>query len=267
MNIYTRELKANLKSIIIWSIMIILFTILGFQKYEAFIEDANVTDEIAKMMQSIPRILKLMLGMSEFDSATPIGYLGVFYIYFLFIVAVHAGMLGVGIISKEERDKTAEFLMVKPVSRKKIVIAKLLAALTNVVIFNLVILITTILCVKTFIDTNLINKVIILMIGLLFMQLLFLAIGISIAKINKKHSTANNIMMGIILGSYFLSVIVDMSDKLELLRFLTPFKYFEAKELLLGDGLNIWYILLTIVLIISMLLMSYKVYKKRDLNI
>ena len=40
--------------------MIILFTIL-VSKYEAFIEDANVFDEIAKMMQSIPRILKLML--------------------------------------------------------------------------------------------------------------------------------------------------------------------------------------------------------------
>ena len=101
MNIYTRELKANLKSIIIWSIMIILFTILGFQKYEAFIEDANVTDEIAKMMQSIPRILKLMLGMSNLI-VLPIGYLGVFYIYFLFIVAVHAGMLMWNNIKRKE---------------------------------------------------------------------------------------------------------------------------------------------------------------------
>lgn len=47
-------------------------------------------------------------------------------------------MLGSGIISKEERDKTAEFLLVKPVSRAHIMTAKLLAALTLLAVFFLV---------------------------------------------------------------------------------------------------------------------------------
>ena len=47
------------------------------------------------------------------------------------MATVHAAMLGADIISKEERDKTAEFLFVKPISRNKIIISKLLGSFSQ----------------------------------------------------------------------------------------------------------------------------------------
>ena len=54
------------------------------------------------------------------------------------MATIHAAMLGATIIAKEERDKTAEFLFVKPVSRSKIISFKLLVALVNIVILTIV---------------------------------------------------------------------------------------------------------------------------------
>ena len=42
--------------------------------------------------------------------------------------------LGIGIISKEVRDKTADFLLTKPVSRVTILVAKMMAAFTCIVL-------------------------------------------------------------------------------------------------------------------------------------
>ena len=36
MNIFIRELRANLKSLLIWSVIVILFNIVGFSKFSAY---------------------------------------------------------------------------------------------------------------------------------------------------------------------------------------------------------------------------------------
>jgi len=51
---------------------------------------------------------------------------------------IHASMIGAAIISKEERDKTTEFLFAKPVSRNEIITAKLFSGFANILIFNLI---------------------------------------------------------------------------------------------------------------------------------
>ena len=65
------------------------------------------------------------------------------FLYIAVMGAVHAVILGSELISKEERDKTSEFLYAKPVSRPTALTGKLLAGLTNLIVLNLVTLVSS----------------------------------------------------------------------------------------------------------------------------
>lgn len=265
MNIYFRELKANKKAVIIWSICMILFVVMGMQKYNAMIGPTGNGSEMLKMLDSMPKILQTMWGLSVLDITKPIGYFGILFFYLALMAAIHAGMLGANIVSKEERDKTIEFLMVKPVSRNKIITSKMLASLTNIVIVNLSIFIPVIIILKNLSNDSIAREMALCMTGMFFIQFLFMAIGISIAGVNKNPKKTNMITMSILMFSFFLSIIIDMSESFKFLSFLTPFKYFDAKDLLVNGSFNMWYVLLTVIIIIGVLALSYKKYTKRDL--
>ena len=266
MNIFLRELKAHRKAIIIWSIAMIIFVYAGMQKYGTMVGQDGA-EEFMNIINAMPRFLQAMLGISSLDITSPIGYYGVLFSYLLFMAAIHASMLGSNIIVKEERDKTAEFLMAKPVSRKRIVTFKLLASLINILIFNLVTFITCTLILKNFTSEAIGKEMILSIIGCFFVQIIFLSIGVGIASIFKKYNKAGVTTMGIMLFTFVLSLIIDISDKINFLKIFTPFQYFEAKDFIVNGSLNIWFILLTMGIVGIILFFAYKEYAKRDLNI
>jgi ABC-2 type transport system permease protein len=268
MNIYLRELKAHRKAIIIWTISIIIFVAMGMQKYDSMVATSpDGGAEFMKIINSMPKVLQTLWGLSVIDITKPIGYFSVLFFYLALMASIHAGMLGANIISKEERDKTAEFLMTKPVSRSTIITSKLLAALTNVVIVNLVMMASSFAMLKTYTSDSITMQMILSMIGLFLIQLIFMVIGAVVAAIYKNPKKAASITMGILLFTFFLSIIIDMNENFKILSVLTPFKYYDAKQLLIDSHLNIGYMVLTFIIIVSVLSITYKRYKERDLHL
>ena len=53
--------------------------------------------------------------------------------------AFYASLCAVGILSKEEKDKTADFLLTHPISRKRIITEKLIAVLIQITAMNIII--------------------------------------------------------------------------------------------------------------------------------
>jgi ABC-2 type transport system permease protein len=154
--------------------------------------------------------------------------------------------------------------MAKPISRSSILTSKILAALTNVVIFNTVTYITVFIVYKKY---SFDKDIIMLMIGMLLVQLLFMLIGICFAAISKKAKKSGGIITSIILLCFTISMLIDLSDKFNILKIITPFKYFEAKDLIIKNSINIGYVILTLILAIGMLFITYSRYNKRDLSL
>jgi ABC-2 type transport system permease protein len=267
MNIYLRELKAHRKSIIIWSISMLIFIAMSMQKYDALIGVEGGGAELIEMLEAMPKFLQSMWGLSMLDITSPMGYYSVLFFYLALMAAIHAGMIGSGIIAKEERDRTVEFLLVKPVTRNKIITSKLLAALTNVIIMNLAIFIPSFIVIKGISSDSIFTSMLLFMIGLFFIQIIFMCIGALAASINKNPKKSGMITMSILLSSFFISIIVDMNESFEILRFLSPFKYFDGKMLLLNGNINLGYIFLTFIIVTSCLVLMYKSYKRRDMKI
>lgn len=264
MNIFLKELKAHRKSLIMWCIGIIFLVGSGMSKFAGLSSSGQSMNEL---MAGMPKSLQAIMGTGNLDISKAIGYFGVLYLYLLLMATIHAAMLGANIISKEERDKTAEFLFVKPVSRSQIISSKLLAALVNVVIFNIITWLSSFYLVGRFSEGESINvDIATAMAGLFILQLLFLVIGAAIAAVSKNPKRTVSIATAILLITYILSIVIDLNEKIDYMKYLSPFKYFEAKNILDG-GLDTVFVLLSFVMITALTIATFVFYKKRDLHL
>ncbi|CAH2214744.1 ABC transporter permease subunit [Tepidibacter aestuarii] len=265
MNIFTREMHANIKSLIIWCIGMVAMIGSGMGKFAGFTKSGVSINDI---MDIYPKPLLNIMGISSFDLSKAIGFYGVLFLYLILIATVHAVMLGSNIIAKEEIDKTTEFLFIKPVSRNKVITTKLLAAVLNIIILNIVTLIASLVAVNYFNDGDaILGDIITLMLGMFILQVMFMCIGSFLASFSKKTNSATSTATGILLATFILYMITNMYDKLENLKYFTPFKYFEAESIILGNGIDFVFIILSIVIIGVSLTGTYVFYKKRDLSL
>ncbi|XXM72516.1 ABC transporter permease subunit [Lysinibacillus sphaericus] len=264
MNIFWREMKAHRKSLFIWCIGMAALIGAGMNKYGAF---SSSGQSMQDLVETMPKAMQSFMGGQGLDLSTAMGYYGLLFLYIILLAAIHAVLLGATILSKEERDKTAEFLFVKPVTRRKVIAVKLLAALTNALILTLVTWGVSILIAGYYGGIeNVTIGIAKLMMAMVILQLLFLVIGTAVAAVSNRPGKASVIAIGILLAAFILSFAIDLSQKIEMLKYLTPFKYFEVQNLLDG-GLDPKFVLLSILLIVVFGTATFWFYGKRDLKV
>jgi len=265
MNIFFRELKAHRKSLIIWSMVMFFMIVSSIGKFTAY---AATGQSMNKILSQIPSSIKAVLGMGGFDLTKISGFYGMLYLYLLLLATVHASLLGANIIAKEERDKTTEFLMVKPVSRGKVITAKLLAALFNIVVFNIVTLVFSITLLGKYANgEDITGEICILMAGMFILQMMFLVIGTAAAAVSRRTKSAASVATAILLVTFIISSVININSNLENLKYITPFEYFKAEKLLNGGGFEPIFLILSFVIIALLVFVTYASYKKRDLNV
>lgn len=263
MTLYRREMRAHLKSLLIWIAGIIAMLAAGMGKFTGMEESGNAMNEL---MADMPKALQAIMGVGELDIGTPIGYYGVLFLYLLLMAAIHASMLGAAIISKEERDKTAEFLLVKPLSRGRLLLCKLLAALTQVLVFNLVMLIGSILVIGSYTEgESSTGAVLSLMAGMLLVQLIFLTVGMAIAGAGRQPKRAVAYSAAVMLLSFLLSMAIKISGHIDFMGVLTPFYYVDAAAVI-DQGIGAGYTLLSLGITAVALVVLFAGYNRRDMR-
>jgi ABC-2 type transport system permease protein len=264
MNIFLRELKANRKALIIWGVCMVLLVLSGMGKYEAYSAGGTSSEVFTKM----PFTVKALLGIGSFDVTTMSGYFAMLFLYIELAVAIHAVLLGGGILAKEERDKTTEFLMIKPVSRTAIITSKFFASFVNIVILNIVTWISSIGMVAHFNKgKDISSEMLMFFLSMFIVQLIFLSIGASLAAIVKNPKASGSLAVGILLASFMISKITDLYDKMNILNLLVPFKYFSYVDIVAGKGLNFVIVILSLLLSAVLFASTYFFYRKRDLMV
>ena len=264
MKIFLRELKANLKSLIIWSIIISLLIFMAVTKFSAFANDP----EMLAMLDSMPAALMDALSMRAFNLTTLTGFYGIMFIYFALMGAIASAMWGSDIISKEERDKTVEFSLVLPVSRSRVVTAKALAALVNCILFVLITWGISLVAVRSYNPDQAFNDFLALEMQAMFLiELIFLALGLFLGCAMKRYKRSGATAVAIILATYFISILAVLNENLDFLKYFTPFRYYDAGELFRNGQMNGTYLLLSAAIIVLSVAGAYWVYNKRDLYI
>ncbi|PIW22376.1 MAG: ABC transporter [Candidatus Aquicultor secundus] len=264
MNIILRELKAHRRSLIGWSVGMFFLILVGMVKYQGFASSGQSANDLFKGLPT----LAALFGVQSVDISTAIGFYSVLFLYILVMVSIHASLLGADIISKEEQDKTAEFLFAKPVTRRQAITSKLQAALINVVILNLVTLVSSVVIVGAYNKgASVTGDILLMMVGMFFIQLIFLSIGTAAAALSKRPKLAAPVATSIMLITFFLSLWLDITKKYSGLKYLTPFKYFEAKTIINNGSYDPVFYALSLGIIVVMLIATYRFYSVRDLSV
>lgn len=264
MIIFIRELKANLKSLVVWSVIITLLIMIAVAKFSAYAGNP----EMLAMLDSMPPAVLDALNMRAFNLTTVSGLYGIMFVYFGLMGAVAAAMWGSDIISKEERDKTVEFLLVLPVSRSRVVTAKTLAALVNCIAFVLITWAVSLVAVRPYNpDRAFYDFLGLEMRAMFIIELIFLAIGLLLGCALQQNKRAGSTAVAIILATYFMTVLSTMQEELDFLKYFTPFRYFDAAELFRNGRMDGVYLLISLTIIVFSMVGAYLVYNRRDLYI
>jgi ABC-2 type transport system permease protein len=229
--------------------------------YSSFEEDA---EGFMKILESYPEAIRNALGFNQGNFFTILGFYSFPLSFITLCAAIQAMNLGTSIVSKEVREKTADFLLTKPVTRTEILTAKLLAASASIVMTNIVYFAAAsfvALQVKTD-DFNL-KTFFLLSLTIFFIQLIFLAIGIIISVMVHKIKSVLPVSLATVFAFYFLGVF---SDTTEVKRYFSPFKYFDTAYIIKHSGYEASFLIVSAVIIILAIAASYVVYTKKDIH-
>ena len=264
MHVIKWELKANLKSLLIWCA---IFTALIFMMTSEFSAYYN-NPEMADIMKMFPEAMLKAFSMDNANLTTTTGYLSLVALYFYLMAGLFAVLLGSGIISKEARDKTAEYLMTMPISRENILFSKLIAALINCLILLATINGATILAmIKYNLDAAFYAFLFDLSAAIFLEMIIFLSIGMFLSSVLKRYKSSGKIAASILMLLYFINVAIGLSKNLDALEYVTPFKYFNAQTILQTGHLELKFIILSLVITASGIVGTFLIYPRRDLHI
>jgi ABC-2 type transport system permease protein len=264
MNIFKRELKANLRSLIIWGVIVILFVMVGVSKFSAYYNNP----EMLAILDEMPPALLAAFSFQAFNLTTVSGFFGLMFTYFALLLCIAAAMWGSDIISKEERDKTVEFSLTLPVTRGRLVTAKTLAAVVNCIGLLLITWGVSLASAAQYQPDSAFYRFLALcMLALFIMQLTFLSIGIFLGCAMKRYRRASSVAVSLLLGTYFLSVISALDKSLDFLKYFSPFKYFDAGVLLHESRIDPTFLGLSLAIILVCMVGAYLTYARRDLYI
>ncbi len=264
MNIFFRELRANFRSLLIWSVIVILLTVVGFAKFSAY---AN-NPELLAVLDNMPEALLDAINMRAFNLTTLSGFYGVMFTYYALIASIAAAMWGSDIISKEERDKTVEFSLTLPVTRSKLVTAKTLAVLVNCIVLLLITWGITVISAQSYQpDSGFYAFLSRSTVGLFILQLIFLSVGIFLGCALKQYRRAGSLAVALLLATYFFSIISNLDEKLDFLKYFSPFKYFDAAALFHEAKFDTVYLALSALIVVVSMAGAYYTYARRDLYI
>jgi ABC-2 type transport system permease protein len=264
MNIFKRELKANLKSLIIWGVIVVLFVMVGVSKFSAYYNNPDMLS----ILNSLPSAVVDALNLQAFNLTTVSGFFGIMFMYYALLLSIAAAMWGSDIISKEERDKTVEFSLTMPVTRSCLITAKTLAALVNCAILLGITWGASLVSTARYQpDGGFYKFVALCMMALFIMQLIFLAVGILLGCAMKRYKLATSTAVFILLGTYFLSIIVTLNKNLDSLKYFSPFQYFNPVALLHESRFDGVFIILAAAIVLACMVGAYLTYSKRDLYI
>lgn len=261
---FKRELKINLKSFIIWTSILIGLFLVVFLIYPSIINSANM-EMIDEMMKIFPEeMLKAFnMDISTIDSA--FGWLKTEgFVFVLLITGVYSGILGSNILLKEESDKTIEYLNSVPVTRKNIVLNKILCGLFYII------LMIVIIGIFNFIGLSLSGEFdrksyILLSITPLFSSIVIFAICLFLSTFTHKTKKTLGISLGIVFVSYFLNVISEIGESTEFLKYISIFSLADIRNVILNVSINPILVVLAICITVIFMILTMICYEKKEL--
>jgi ABC-2 type transport system permease protein len=262
--IYMHEFRTRLRSVLIWSLADAAILFLFYSLFPAFSEQAALLNQ---MLSRFPPALLEAFGMGNLDMSSILGFYAFLFIFVQLCLSIQAGNYGFGLVSIEESELTADFLLSKPVSRWQVLNSKLLAAFTSLTITNLVIWAFSFISIAIYgggrpFDTG---TLLLVLASIVIFQLFFLTVGLVVSLLVRRVRSVTPYSLGLGFGAYVLSAFSGVFGDVKL-EYITPFKHFDPAYIIKNGAYDTPLVLLNVAISIIALLVSYWLYLHRDIH-
>ena len=261
MTLVKHELRQGKTSLLIWTAAIgFLLAICIF----LFPEMKGQMDSVSDMFSSMGSFTEAF-GMDRLNFGTLIGFYAVECGNILGLgCAFYAALCAAGILSKEEKDKTAEFLLTHPVSRKRIMTEKLIAVLVQITAMNIMIYAISVGSIAVVGEAIPLKEISLLHLAYYLLQLELAGICFGISSFLRKGSAG--VGLGIAAMMYFLNLIANIADVAEFLKYITPFGYCEGADIVANGRLDGVMVSVGAVIGLGGIMAAYLKYTKKDIH-
>ena len=259
-----REMKINRKSFIIWTLILIgLFTIV-YLVYPSIFNSTN-KKMIDDMMEMFPEEVLKAFNMDIASIETAYGWLKTEgFVFVLLISGIYSGILGSQILTKEENDKTIEYLNSLPITRKDIILNKIHCGILYIVFM--------ILCVGVFNFIGLSlsgdfdrKAYILLSITPIFSSIVIFSLCLLLSTFTHKTKKPISVSLGIVFSGYFLNIVSEMGSSVAFLKYLSVFTLADIRNVIINEAINPILILITIVITLLFLTAAIINYDRKEL--
>lgn len=265
MNILLREIKANRRSLLIWGASLALLSFLMLSFFPTFAADARQLEEFLALY---PEGFLKVFGLDKISMGTPIGFYATeTYFMVLLFGSMFAVILSSAMLAKEEDEKTIEFLLAKPVTRNQIVTNKLLALISYLLAFNAGIGLVTWIGFQVFAPDYSLAELLRLLAAPFLVHLSFSTLGLVLSLFFTRKKSMYSVGIGLVLVLYFLNVMATLSERARFLRYLSPFYYMDAAEIIVSGGIKPLYTGILLGFSVASVCATYYLYNRRDITV
>lgn len=260
MTIYIKELKQSFKSLCIWTASISFLMLVCIV---LFPEMKNEMDSVSDVFANMGGFTAAF-GMDKLSFGELMGFYGIECGNIIGIGGgFFAALTGISALAKEEKERTAEFLLTHPVSRFSVVSQKLLSVVTQVIILNLVVVGASLISAAAIGENYEMKEFVLLHTAYLIMQLEISCICLGASAFIKRGSIG--IGLGFALALYFMNIVCNISDRADFLRYITPYAYSEASSIISDARLDTGLIAMGAVIAAAGIAISFFKYIKKDI--
>ncbi len=258
--IFRHEIKSSFKMLLIWSIC------LGSLGAVCILLFSGMQESMEGMAESFASMgaFSDVFGMSQLSIATLKGF------YATEIGTIHAlggamfaAISSTNMLSKEEDGHTSEFLFTLSIGRGRVVIAKWIAVVSNILCFN-VICVACYLLGIVILGQDMPGREFVLFHGMQFLMHLEIAgICYAVSAFQRKNKLGLGLGAALLFYAYDLMarVVPDLKDY----KFFSPFAYANATEIFSQGEIELSALLFGMAVLCASVVVAYVHYVKKDL--
>ena len=204
-------------------------------------------------------------GMDKLNFGTLVGYYAIECGNVLGLgAAFYAALTAVNSLSKEERGRTAEFLLTHPVSRARIVSEKLIAVLLLVAAHNLFIYLLSIVSMLAVGEEIPWKELNLLHLAYCLLTLELAAICFGISAFLRRGSAG--VGLGVAALLYGANLIANITESAKFLKYVTPYGYSDGAEIVSSGALDGGKLAVGAAIGLAGIAAAYLYYTKKDIR-
>lgn len=270
MKIFKMEMKRGFRSLLLWTGISGLITLLFTMLYPSMLSSDMLALLEAKL-EALPKEFVDAFHLSGEDITQLPNFFAYMFQFILMAACIHGAMLGLTALSKEEGEGTIEFLYAKPVGREQIVSGKLAAAAVSYLCYFAVISIAGVVAgmlVRPQ-DLDLIDMVTSfksILLGGMIAGFTYLLLGFAVSVLLRKAKHAASMAVMLFFLTYIVGSIPTITGVLEFLTWVSPMNYFTPGDVVI-NGIDGIHVLISVLIMAASAALTYVLYRKRNFYI